>query len=106
MYPQVKLFVSLCPQILHQYRSPTSRPTPAHLLKLPFREEWENRNRGSSWACLLYFVDLPLLLSSFYLICSESLCNKVNTHINLVLQHATYYSKSYFPVDLVFISSH
>lgn len=105
--PRESFFVSLCPQILHQYRSPTSRRIPAHLLKLPGPPEKRmgKPQQRQLWpACSTLWIS-PLTF--FYLICSESLRNKVNTHINLLLQYFKLtILKSYFPVDLVSISSH
>lgn len=53
--------------------------------------------RGRSWGLpALLCQSLLLVLPPFNATCSESLCNWANTNINLLLQHATYYSESYF----------
>lgn len=102
-----KAFLSLC-----VLRSSINTEAPPPDAFLPTFSSFQALQRRMGKPQQRQLLDLLVLLCGsppltfFYLICSESLRNKANTHINLLLQHATYSSKSYFPVDLVFISSH
>lgn len=56
----------------------------------------QNHSRGSSWGLASSTFNPSFLMPPAHATCSESLCNWANTKTNLLLQHAIYYTGSYF----------